>query len=213
MMRNGSSPPARALPLSMVITALAALSGCASNPASTAAGGAKVGLKPTEVGNALAAPLDDLNLRRAPIPSVLLAAQQAPYGAPSSALSQDSTPSPAVSCGPLVGEIQALDAALGPDLDAVVAVPSKPNLLEEGADAVNDAAVGAVRGAAQGLLPFRIWLRRLSGAHRHESDTNAARMAGGLRRAFLKGIARERGCLGKPQVQLEPPPDAKPTHR
>ena len=48
--------------------------------------------------------------------------------------------------------------------------------------------------AAGGIVPFRGWVRKLSGAERHARDVAAAIGAGAVRRAFLKGIAGQRGC-------------------
>nr|QQZ48666.1 hypothetical protein JKL49_14210 [Phenylobacterium glaciei] len=43
-------------------------------------------------------------------------------------------------------------------------------------------------GAASDLIPFRGWVRRLSGAQRHDSLVTAAINAGAVRRAYLKGL-------------------------
>ena len=67
---------------------------------------------PRSLSDAATAPLGDLNLVRAKIPPVLLAAQKAPYGPPADP-----------SCAGLVAEVQQLDAALPPDLDAPSAAP------------------------------------------------------------------------------------------
>ncbi|MEY4752394.1 MAG: hypothetical protein RJA44_69 [Pseudomonadota bacterium] len=131
---------------------------------------------------AFATPLSDLNLVRNPIPEVLERAQQAPYG-----LLKDS------SCEGLAQEIGALDAALGPDIDAP-ASETERGLLERGADEVSGAAVGAVRRTAEGIIPFRGWIRKLSGAERQSRKVAAAITAGGVRRAFLKGMRAAQNC-------------------
>ena len=56
------------------------------------------------------------------------------------------------------------------------------------------AAVGALRGAAEGVVPFRGWVRKLSGAERYSKDVAAAIAAGTIRRAFLKGLGQAAGC-------------------
>ena len=135
-----------------------------------------------QLGQAAVTPLSDLNLVRQDMPPVLIAAQIAPYG-----MGADS------SCAALAAEVKALDAALGADLDA----PSGPEagLGEQGAQALGDAAIGAVRSTAEGVLPFRGWLRKLTGAERRDREQAAAVAAGTIRRAFLKGRGQSLGCL------------------
>ena len=132
--------------------------------------------------DAATAPLSDLNLVHASIPPVLGDAQKRPYVAPADH-----------SCPALAAEVRALDEVLGPDLDAPASA-SNPGLIERGSTAVGDAAVGAVRGAAQGVVPFRGWVRKLTGAERYSKEVAAAIAAGTVRRAFLKGVAVTRGC-------------------
>jgi len=127
--------------------------------------------------DAAKAPLRDLNMIRAEIPQVLLEATEAPYALPRP-----------MTCAQLAAEIIRLDEALGPDLDAPEA--AEPGLLTRG----HGVAVSVVRSAAQGVLPFRSWVRRLSGAERYDRSVRAAIDAGGVRRAFLKGIGVMRSC-------------------
>jgi hypothetical protein len=152
--------------ISLLFTACA-LAAC-SSPAPS---GSQAGNSGT-VSQAATTPLSDLNLVRADIPAQLATAMKAPYAAPADA-----------SCAGLVAEVQALDAALGPDLDAP-AHPNNPGLLERG----GDAATGAFRSAAEGVIPFRGWVRKLSGAERYSREVAAAIAAGGVRRSFLKGL-------------------------
>jgi len=132
--------------------------------------------------DAATTPLSDLNLVHASIPAVLVDAQNRPYVAPADQ-----------SCPALAAEVRALDEVLGPDLDAPASA-SNPGLIERGSTAVGDAAVGAVRGAAQAVVPFRGWVRKLTGAERYSKEVAAAIAAGTVRRAFLKGVAVTRGC-------------------
>jgi len=131
------------------------------------------------VGQAVITPLGDLNLVRADIPAVLAAAQKAPYALPADR-----------SCVALILDVQALDAALGADLDSPPS-PSHPSLVERG----GDVTVGALRGAAEGVVPFRGWIRKLTGAERYARDVSAAIAAGTIRRAFLKGLGQAAGCV------------------
>ncbi|WP_243288401.1 hypothetical protein [Geothrix terrae] len=137
--------------------------------------------KTSGLSDAATAPLGDLNLVRAKIPPILLAAQKAPYGPPA-----DPT------CAGLVAEVRQLDAALPPDLDAPPT--ADPTLGERGRAEASGAAVGAVRHTTEGLIPFRGWVRKLSGAERHSRLVAEAVAAGLTRRAYLKGLGQAQGC-------------------
>jgi len=134
------------------------------------------------VTEAATTPFNDLNLVQAPIPPVLVEAQRRPYGIPFD-----------VSCISLATQVMALDEVLGPDLDAP-ATAADPGLIERGATLVTDQAVGTIRGAAEGVVPYRKWVRKLSGAERYSKDVAAAIAAGTVRRAFLKGQSTARSC-------------------
>jgi hypothetical protein len=151
------------------------------------------------VTDAATAPLSDLNLVKAPIPATLLAAQKQPYAMPADA-----------NCAALAREVGALDEVLGADLDAP-ATPSNPGLIERGSSAAGTAAVGALRGAAEGLVPYRGWVRKLSGAERYSNEVAAAIAAGTVRRAFLKGIAAARACAAAPVAAPAPASSTPPT--
>jgi hypothetical protein len=131
--------------------------------------------------NAASSPLADLNIVHAEIPPVLLEAKQAPYA-----------PAADSGCEALAAQVRALDVALGADLDAPAG--AEPGLLERGSTVAGDEAVGALRGAAEGLIPYRSWVRRLTGAERYSRMVAAAIAAGGVRRAYLKGLGESRGC-------------------
>ena len=121
------------------------------------------------------APLNDLNLVRTEIPPVLKAARSAPYARPLDR-----------SCAAIGEAIVALDAVLGADLDARTG-KGGPDLLERSAH-------GALRSAAEGAIPFRGWVRKLTGAERNARDLAAAIAAGTVRRAYLKGMGDAAGC-------------------
>ena len=134
------------------------------------------------LGDAFIAPLVDLNLVRTPLPPALAAARHAPYATP-----------PDLSCPALAAEIERLDAALGADLDTA-ATPADPGLVERGTTEATEAMIGAVRNTTEGVLPFRGWVRKLTGADRLARDHSAAVAAGTVRRAFLKGLRQGSGC-------------------
>ena len=141
--------------------------------------------EPTPMGKQLvgaaSAPLVDLNLLKTKIPAVLLEAQRAPYAAPTEP-----------TCEGLAIEILRLDAALGEDLDGPPA--PKESLLEKGRAELDDAAVGAVKSSAESLIPFRGWVRKLTGAERASREFTKCVAAGIVRRAYLKGLGQGRGC-------------------
>jgi len=164
--------------LTLVAAALAlSLAGCASPD--TAKGAAKEG---AQIQKAVEAPLADLNLVQEKIPPVLQAALKAPYALPSQR-----------ACPDLANEVRGLDAALGADLDTPPTA-ANPGLLERGSNLVGDAANDALRGAAESVIPFRGWIRKLDGAERHSKEVAAAIAAGSVRRAFLKGVGQALGC-------------------
>jgi hypothetical protein len=144
------------------------------------------------VQGAAEAPLRDLNVLRTKVPDVLLEAMADPYARPPPAPRRGKT----AQCDELAELVQALDEALGPDLDN----PAKEDesLIYRG----KDVALGAMAGAAQEVIPFRGWVRKLSGAERHDRFVENAIVAGAVRRAYLKGLGEARGC--------EPP--ATPSH-
>ena len=131
---------------------------------------------------AATAPLSDLNLVNAEIPAILISALRGPYSPPT-----DQT------CAGLAAEVTALDAVLGADLDTQV-TPANPSLIERGVTAVGDATIGAVRGAAERIVPYRRWIRKVTGAERYSQQVAAAIAAGTIRRSFLKGVGMAGNC-------------------
>lgn len=134
------------------------------------------------VGQAAITPLSDLNVVQQKIPEVLLHARDVgAYSVPDK-----------LDCTSVQNEINRLDAALGADFDA--AGKDKPSLLERGGDMAENYGVGFVRRTMEGFVPFRSWLRKLTGAEKHSKQVAAAIMAGGVRRAYLKGLRQGLGC-------------------
>lgn len=179
------------------------LAGLGLAACSTAPGGPRPDTG-TRVTQAATAPLADLNLVRAQIPAVLQAARRAPYAEPP-------LPPGAVRCVALGEAVEALDAVLGPDLDRPPSADD-PGLIERGSEAAGDAAVGALRRTAEGVLPLRGWVRKLTGAERHAREVAAAIAAGTLRRAYLKGLGQALGCAppAAPARPAEPAPPQAP---
>lgn len=161
-----------------VVLAAALLSGCATTGRSVDGGVAQV---QDGFGEALTAPLEDVNLRRDAIPAVLLEAAANAYDVRG-----------LDSCAAVGREVMRLDEALGPDLDTIE--PDGRLLSEHAADAAAEVTLDAVRGAATDLVPFRSWVRLLSGAEQHSRRVQAAIIAGRTRRGFLKGVGLQMNC-------------------
>lgn len=138
------------------------------------------------VGGVVSAPLRDVNVLRTKIPPLLLEAMADPYARP---------PDPA-GCKELAETVAPLDEALGPDLDAPE--PDEDDLMQRG----RKTTMGAMASLASDAIPFRGWVRKLSGAERHDQMVQSAIIAGAVRRAYLKGLGESQGCY----------PPATPSH-
>jgi len=136
----------------------------------------------TRVTDAATSPLNDLNLVHTEIPAVLAKALKQPY-----AISTE------ISCISLSTEIQDLDSALGPDLDTP-ATESNPGLIERGSNAAKNSAVSMLQSTTESIVPFRGWIRKLSGAESYSRKVAASIVAGTIRRAFLKGFKVSKEC-------------------
>lgn len=127
-------------------------------------------------------PLKDLNLVKDKIPEALIDAKKNAYAVPLQA-----------ACPSLHAEILQLDALLGPDLDASDTADNS-TAAERGAKLAGKEAARVITGAVNDLVPYRGWVRKLSGAERHSEEVAAAIAAGSARRAFLKGYSAGMGC-------------------
>jgi len=134
---------------------------------------------PQQIGDAVTAPLKDLNLVKTAIPNSLRNAQKNPYAIPAD-----------TSCTALVKEITALNEALGTDLDTPTTDNNESLLVRT----VVKESVSAIRKTTEGAVPFRNWVRKLSGAERKSKAVAAAITAGSIRRAYLKGIGQANKC-------------------
>ena len=128
---------------------------------------------------AVTAPLTDLNLIKTNIPSALRTALKNPYAQPADS-----------SCSNLAKEITELDEVLGADLDTPV-TKSNEGLI---ARSLVSESVSAIRKNTEAVVPYRNWVRKLSGAERKSKTVAAAIRAGGIRRAYLKGIGQANKC-------------------
>lgn len=166
---------------SKCLTAMLAVIGLASCATSGDSGKASP-VSSKAVTSAATAPLADLNLVKAEIPDVLRQAAANPYAAPMDK-----------SCAAITAAVQSLDAVLGADLDTPQTA-SNPSLIDRGSDAAGNAAVGALRSTAEGVIPFRGWVRKLTGAEKYSREVAASITAGTVRRAYLKGLGQAANC-------------------
>lgn len=142
--------------------------------------------------HAITAPLRDVNLMRSKIPVVLTDALDDPYRRPAPA-----------NCSGIIQEVSQLNDALGHDLDSdnVTQVTWKGRAKEE--------ALNAIAGLASDVIPFRGWVRKITGAEKHDKTVQQAIAAGAVRRAYLKGLGEARGC-DPPGTPLHKPMDDAP---
>ncbi len=134
------------------------------------------------VGGAVQAPLRDFNLMHDAIPASLVKAQLNAYDIEGME-----------SCESLMVAIGDLDMALGPDLDT----PSEDKHQDaygKGASFAAQAALDAVKDTAEGVIPMKSWVRRLSGAEQSDKRARLAIQAGTARRSFLKGLGVMHNC-------------------
>lgn len=89
-------------------------------------------------------------------------------------------------CAQYKAAIGKLTAVLGPDVDSAE-FKKKDKTPAEQALSLGESAAGS-------LVPFSGVIRRLSGAEAKQNYAKAAIYAGSVRRAYLKGMARGRGC-------------------
>jgi hypothetical protein len=144
---------------------------CSNNPEKSAE-------NKNNIDQAIRVPLKDLNLLREKIPEVLLEADKNPY-----ALAK--LP---ITCMLIDQQIDALDQVLSPDVDKVKQDElTEKNHIERGAEKVGEESINAIKRTTESLIPYRSWVRKLTGAERESKLVARAIKSGNLRRAFLKG--------------------------
>ena len=143
-------------------------------------------------------PLRDVNMIRPEIP-LLLRNLQYPYATVE-----------LTSCDAVMQQIHNLDAVLGPE--SYQAGPNR-NIFDRGGDFVEEQTIAAARNTAQDLIPFRSWVRTLSGASEADREALRAVANGQQRRTFLRGYGASMGCPdiipappALPRAQMQRPP-------
>ena len=145
------------------------------------------------ISGAISAPLRDVNIVRTKIPRVLLEAMDDPYQRPDPA-----------DCASLIALVTPLDNALGEDIDRNPPADGE-DLMDRGRKAAGQAALGAIASTAQDMIPMRGWVRKLTGAERHDRLVQSAVASGAVRRAYLKGLGEARGCNPPATPRHKPP--------
>lgn len=162
--------------LGLGLVALAPLAACqTADNVGRGAGEIRAGF-----GDAISAPLEDLNIKRTPIPPALVRAESNPYAIGG----MDH-------CEGIAAEVGSLDDALGPDADIP---PPDLTVSQKSVDKSAKMTLGLVHSAAQTALPFHSWVRQLTGAERHRRDVQTAITAGEQRRSFLKALGMSMNC-------------------
>ena len=149
------------------------------------------------ISDAARSPLRDVGLLRQDIPP-LLRQLTYPYN----------TANLAPGCSAVAYEIAQLDSILGPE--SFQPGPDR-NIWDRGGDFAESQAIDAMQDTANDLIPFRSWVRRLSGANRAEREALRAFANGQQRRTFLRGYGASLGCTNI--VPAPPPPEPARTER
>lgn len=143
--------------------------------------------------DAAASPFRDIGLVRPEVPDTLQGLAY-PYS------NQGLT----VGCDAVLYEIGKLDAILGVEHFQPGA---ERGISSKGLDAIEGAVINAARDAAGDIIPYRGWVRRLSGAAKAEKEASRAIIQGQTRRAYLRGYGAALGCLNAVPA---PPPVTTP---
>lgn len=142
------------------------------------------------MGTVASQPLSDVNIKRSEIPPQLREIIDDPYSLRG-----------IKRCRELIAAVEDLNTVLGPDLDT-------PVVISRGKKRRNS-AMTVMSGAISSLIPFRYLIRELTGANKSDNAYRTAIYAGVVRRGFLKGYGKARGCRppGSPApiVIAEPP--------
>ncbi len=120
-------------------------------------------------------PLKDLNIIKPKVAPEIERIMAAPYS-----LKGIST------CAQYKAAVGRLTNVLGPDVDSPQTQKQDKTPAE--------VALGLGESAAGSIIPFTGLIRRISGAEARDKYAKAAIYAGSVRRAYLKGTARAKGC-------------------
>ena len=130
------------------------------------------------VAHAATTPLRDVGLMRPQIPEALQHMHY-PYTMP-----------PA-DCGVIAAEIKMLDGLLG---EESYQPSDAKSLTTRAGDEAEGYAISSIANAAADALPYRAWVRRLSGANSADRKAATAYLFGEQRRTFLRGYSTGLAC-------------------
>jgi hypothetical protein len=166
----------RALAISSGLLVALTLAGAAQ--AQSGVGGA-VNSAGNMVGSAVNSAVDStaslVNANPKKVPQILEDAIKRPYTLQGTA-----------NCAQLTASVQALDAVLGPDVDA----PPPPSSDNSG----TELAMAAGQSAVSMFIPGTGLIRQMSGAAAAQKHAQTAVYAGSIRRGFLKGLGQAKRC-------------------
>jgi hypothetical protein len=154
-----------ALPVAMPAAAQAPPPGKTDEPSKLERAGEAIATRPAR----------DLNLMKDPIPPRLLRIMDAPYDIRG-----------IDSCPALRNEVARMTAVIGPDVDSAEVRRKK------GKKSASEFILDGVSSIS--FIPFSGLVRKISGAEAEQRRAQAAVLAGHIRRAYIKGILRARGC-------------------
>ncbi|HEX3487291.1 MAG TPA: hypothetical protein VHT51_19700 [Micropepsaceae bacterium] len=137
----------------------------------------------SDLKSVLTQPFNDFNFVRSEIPEKLQHVAESSYAQPGS-----------WACKDIDSEIVELDQILGADIDKHVSGTGAASEPIIGVENATRTARNAARGAATSWIPFRGFVRELTGAERHARAAREAILAGMLRRAYLKGLRESLAC-------------------
>lgn len=167
----------------------AALALPAGTPASAALANPGAPQKDTTVGDVVTQPLSDVNVKKKDIPPLLTRVLEDPY-------SLDGLKK----CAQVAAAVDELNGVLGPDFD----MPDP----EDKDQKRRNGRMGVAGNVLNSFIPFRWVIREVSGANKADDEYRIAVYAGSVRRGFLKGYGRARGC--KPPAAPAPLPPPEP---
>ncbi len=122
-------------------------------------------------------PLKDLNIVKKEVPPALEAMMEDPYSLKG-----------LKTCRQFSDEVKKITGFVGPDVDSAEARADRKSQTPA------EFAFGATEAIAGSLIPFSGVIRLVSGAKKREQFAQAAVYAGAVRRAFIKGTSRSKGC-------------------
>lgn len=138
--------------------------------------GPEKGEKDEQLGRAASRPLRDLNIMKPKLAAELEAIMASPYDVAGLR-----------TCRGLNGEVNRMTGMVGPDVD-------DPSLnARKGRDPV-EFLLDSAEGMTGNLIPGQGLIREITGASKVASKVAAARLAGQLRRSYIKGTMKARGC-------------------